>query len=711
MKNTISALLLSPGLLLGATAAFADSTPTTSAPGTGIPEDSRAWMEDMNNADALAWAKAETDRSTAVLQADPRYPTLLAEATAIAESKDRVPGVSFRGEAVYNFWQDADHVQGLWRTTTLDSFRKEKPNWQTVLDVDALAKAEGVKWVFKGTDCDEETRRHCVVHLSNGGEDAVTLREFDMKTRAFVPGGFSLPRGKQTVAWADTETLLVAREWGPGTMSNAGYPLVIKSLKRGQPLEQATEVFRGQPTDMSVGAMTVRDAQGHQATLIIRNLSFFEAETYLLAGGQPKRLALPLKVQVQGLHDGQLIVEVKQDWDAGGTAVRQGSVVAVDLAAAAADPEHLHPVVVYAPTAREGLTGVDFTKHHLLLSLTENVKGRLYVADRNADGTWRRAQLQLPDNADVTITGADRDHDRAFVTVASFLEPLTLSLVDTNTGKVEKLKSSPPRFDASNAVVEQREAVSSDGTHIPYFVVRPRNVPFDGSTPTLLYAYGGFEVPMLPHYLGTAGKLWLERGGAYVLANIRGGGEFGPAWHEAGLKTKRQTIYDDFVAVARDLIATKLTSTRRLGIEGGSNGGLLMGVQFTQHPELWRAVVIQVPLLDMLRFPVIGAGASWIGEYGDPSIPEERAFLAHISPYNNLKAGVTYPEPLFVTSAKDDRVNPGHARKMAAKMKEMGLPFLYYENTEGGHAASANLKETARRQALEFTYLLRKLKD
>ncbi|ASG23430.1 prolyl oligopeptidase family serine peptidase [Nitrospirillum viridazoti] len=709
MKNTISALLLSPGLMLGATAAFADSTPAT--PPTGIPEDSRAWMEDMNNADALAWAKAETDRSTAVLQADPRYPALLAEATAIAESKDRVPGVSFRGDAVYNFWQDADHVQGLWRTTTLASFRRDKPDWQTVLDVDALAKAEGVKWVFKGTDCDEETRRHCVVHLSNGGEDAVTIREFDMKSRAFVPGGFTLPRGKQNVAWADTETLLVARDWGPGTMSGAGYPLVIKTLKRGQPLDQAQEVFRGQPSDMSVGAETMRDAQGHQATLITRNLSFFEVETYLLAGGQPKRLALPLKSRVHGIHEGQLIVEVKQDWTAGGTAVPQGAVVALDLAAATADPDHLHPVPVYTPTSREGLNGLDFTRHHLLISLTDNVKGRVYVADRNADGSWRRAQLQLPDNANITVTGTDRDHDRAFVTVAGFLEPLTLSLVDTNTGAVERLKSTPPQFDASKAVVEQREAVSSDGTHVPYFVVRPRDVPFDGSTPTLLYAYGGFEVPMLPRYLGATGKMWLERGGAYVLANIRGGGEFGPAWHEAGLKTKRQAIYDDFVAVARDLVATKLTSTRRLGIEGGSNGGLLMGVQFTQHPELWRAVVIQVPLLDMLRFPVIGAGASWMGEYGDPAVPEERAFLAGISPYHNLKAGVTYPEPLFVTSAKDDRVNPGHARKMAAKMKEMGLPYLYYENTEGGHAASANLKETARRQALEFTYLLRKLKD
>ncbi|MDE1145417.1 MAG: prolyl oligopeptidase family serine peptidase [Azospirillaceae bacterium] len=708
MKHTLRALLLSPGLLLGAVPAFAE---TPVPPANGIPDDPRSWMEDMANPQALDWAKAETDRSTAVLQADPRYPTLLAEATAIAESRDRVPGVSFRGDAVYNFWQDATHVQGIWRTTTLDSFRKTEPAWQAVLDVDALAKAEGVKWVFKGTDCDEETHRHCMIQLSDGGEDAVILREFDLKTRSFVHGGFTLPRGKQSVTWADPDTLLVAREWGPDTLTPSGYPYIVKALKRGQPLDQARDVFRGEKTDMSVGAETFRDAQGRQAVVIVRNRSFFEAEQYLVAGGDVKRLALPLKSRIHGLHDGQMIVEVKEDWDAGGTHVTQGSVVALDLAALAADPDHPHPAVVYAPTPREGLTDIDFTRHHLLLGLTDNVKGRVYVADRNADGTWRRAQLQLPDNAAISITGADRDHDRIFVTVAGFLDPLTLSLVDTNTGAVEKLKSTPPQFDASKAVVEQREAVSSDGTRVPYFVVRPRDLAFDGSTPTLLYAYGGFEVPMLPRYLGATGKLWLERGGAYVLANIRGGGEFGPAWHEAGLKTKRQVIYDDFAAVARDLIATKLTSTRRLGIEGGSNGGLLMGVEFTQHPELWRAVVIQVPLLDMLRFPVIGAGASWVGEYGDPSVPEERAFLAGISPYNNIKAGVSYPEPLFVTSAKDDRVNPGHARKMAAKMKDMGLPYLYYENTEGGHAASANLKETARRQALEFTYLLRKLKD
>ncbi|WP_049974239.1 prolyl oligopeptidase family serine peptidase [Azospirillum sp. B4] len=559
MKHTISALLLSPGLMLGATAAFADSTPatpSTSVPGTGIPEDSRAWMEDMNNPDALAWAKAETDRSTALLQADPRYPALLAEATAIAESKDRVPGVSFRGDAVYNFWQDADHVQGLWRTTTLASFAKDKPDWQTVLDVDALAKAEGVKWVFKGTDCDEESRRHCVVHLSNGGEDAITLREFDLKTRAFVPGGFTLPRGKQSVTWADPQTLLVAREWGPDTMSAAGYPLVVKSLRRGQPLDQAHVVFQGDRTDMSVGAETLRDAQGRQAVVIVRNRSFFQSEKYLLVDGQPRRLDLPQKSSIHGLHDGQLIVEVKEDWSVGGATIGQGSVVALDLAAVSADPSHLRPVVVYAPTSREGLTGLDFTRHHLVISLTDNVKGRVYVADRNADGTWRRALLQLPDNSNITVTGADRDHDRIFVTVAGFLDPLTLSVVDTNTGTVEKLKSTPPQFDASKAVVEQHEAVSSDGTRVPYFVVRPRDVPFDGSTPTLLYAYGGFEVPMLPRYLGATGKLWLGRGGAYVLANIRGGGEFGPAWHDAGLKTKRQVIYDDFVAVGRDLIAT-----------------------------------------------------------------------------------------------------------------------------------------------------------
>ena len=424
-----------------------------------------------------------------------------------------------------------------------------------------------------------------------------------------------------------------------------------------------------------------------------------------------KKLALPLKSQIDDMVAGRILVTLAQDWSVDGASFPQGALVSIDLAAATADPEHLKPSLVYAPGPRESIETVSATKSNLLVVLYHNVKGRALVYTPAADGGWTHRQLDLPDNASISLVSTDPHSERAFLSVTSFLTPTTLWLADAADGKLVQVKALSPKFDASKDVVEQFEATSKDGTKVPYFVVHPKAMALDGSNPTLLYAYGGFQVSMTPSYSGIMGKLWLERGGVYVLANIRGGGEFGPAWHDAGLKTHRQRIYDDFAAVAQDLIARKITSSRRLGIQGGSNGGLLMGVEFTQRPDLWRAVDIQVPLLDMLRFEKIAAGTSWVGEYGSVSKPDEAAFLASISPYNNLKAGVTYPEPFIWTTTKDDRVGPQHARKFAAKLAAMGKPYLFYEVIEGGHGAGANLRERAHTSALEITYFIRKLMD
>jgi prolyl oligopeptidase len=511
----------------------------------------------------------------------------------------------------------------------------------------------------------------------------------------------------------DADTLAVSRDWGPGTMTESGYPFVVKLLKRGQPLDAAQEVFRGNSKDVEVAPLSVYDAQtGQRVVMINRGISFFESEAYVLTPKGVVKLPLPLKTTIQGLNGGQLLFTVQQDWtpQPGGKTIGQGALVAADLNQLERG-DASSATVIMAPGPRESIEEVALAKDRVVVAAYENVKGRALVFRRQPDGSWSRQAMALPDKASVSIVDADDRSDEAFIRVESFLDPTTLYLADAATGEAKPIKSLPPRFDASKDVVEQFEATSTDGTKIPYFVVRPRDLKYDGANPTILYAYGGFQVSMLPSYSASIGKLWLERGGVYVLANIRGGGEFGPAWHDAGLKTHRQRIYDDFAAVAKDLIARKITSPRRLGIQGGSNGGLLMGVEFEQHPDLWNAVDIQVPLLDMIRFTHIGAGASWVGEYGSPDIPAERAFLEKISPYQNLKAGVHYPEPLLVTSTKDDRVGPGHARKFAAKMQAMGLPFLYYENMEGGHAAGANLHETAHRVALEMTYFIRKLMD
>ncbi|WP_299016547.1 prolyl oligopeptidase family protein [uncultured Caulobacter sp.] len=713
MKRLLLALFASTSLMTLTPAIAADGAKPAEAR-TPLSElgkdDPYLWMEEIEGTRALDWAKAQNTRSLGVLQGDARYADLEAKALAILNAKDRVPGVSFAGDgSLRNFWQDADHVRGLWRKTTLESYRTAEPAWETILDIDALSKAENANWVFKGAGCLPPDETRCLITLSNGGKDAVTVREFDTTTKTFVDGGFVLPEGKQNYAWLDKDTLLVGREWTPGELTDSGYAYVLKTLKRGQALDQAVEVYRGQKTDVSVSPFVLRDADGKVvAVLAHRGVTFFESEVYLLDGAKPVKLDLPLKSSIQGYVDGQMIVLMEQDWPAKG--FKTGDLISFDLAKLKAAPDKATATLVMRPTARQSVESVATTHNKLVVGLLDNVKGAALVFSHGAKG-WTSQKLDLPANSSIGLGSTSEKDDRIFFTVTGYLTPTTYWLADAATGKLEQVKASPARFDASTHVVEQFEATSSDGVKIPYFVVRPKGVKYDGSAPTLLYAYGGFQVPMTPGYSGVMGKLWLERGGTYVVANIRGGGEFGPAWHEAGLKANRQKVYDDFFAVSQDLIARKITSPRRLGIMGGSNGGLLMGVALTQRPELYNAVVVQVPLFDMIRYSQIGAGASWVGEYGDPAIPSERAVIAKYDPYSNLKAGKTYPEVFIETSTKDDRVHPAHARKAAARMMELGYPVLYYENIDGGHAASANLAETARRQALEYVYLTRRLMD
>ncbi len=680
---------------------------------THTPEqpDPYLWLEDVSSPRAMAWVRAENQRSAKVLESDPQFATLQAMALKVLESPQRLPIPVFREGEIYNTWQDAQHQRGLLRRTTLQDYLTATPHWQTVLDYDALAKEDNQKWVEKGLTCLYPGDGLCLVGLSAGGEDAETLREFDLKTSKFVAGGFQLPHSKQEAAWVDKNTLLVARDWGAGTMTASGYPFVVKLCKRGEALEQAREVYRGAPADVEVDTFAFHDSEGRQAILFDRTLDIFRHEISLWTGAAAHRIALPAKLDLNGLLAGRLLVTINEDWQPQGSAqtFAQGSVLALDLAAIRKDPAHLHPTVVFAPTAQEFAQEVATTKNHLVLTTLEHVQGRAYVYTVGRDGQWSRKKLDVPDNQSVDLITANRSDDQFFLRITGILTPSSLRLGDAAVGSLQEAKSLPPQFDASNLVVEQLEAISKDGTHVPYFVARRKDIKYDGENPTLLTAYGGFQVSNTPGYSAIVGKLWLERGGIFVLANIRGGGEFGPAWHEAGLTTHRQRIYDDFAAVGHDLVTRKITSPRRLGIVGGSNGGLLMGVEMTQHPEMWNAIVIQVPLLDMLRFEQIAAGASWVGEYGSVTVPEQRRFLASISPYNQLKPDVSYPEPLIFTTTKDDRVGPVHARKFAARMEEFHKPFFYDELIEGGHAAGADLKEEARTWAEEYTYLSRKL--
>jgi prolyl oligopeptidase len=682
-----------------------------------IPDDPYIWLEEVSAPRAMDWVNSHNAKTQGILEADPRYQQYYNEALEIAQANDRIPYGSFRGNQVYNFWQDADHVRGILRRTSRASYETGKPKWTTVLDVDALAKAEKANWVFKGLNCARPSERRCLVSLSDGGEDAVTIREFDLPTGKFVPNGFVLPKGKQRVDWLDENTLLISREWHKGELGRTGYPYIVKRLKRGQPMSAAVELYRGKPDDGGYGVTpyVLRDGQNRTLAVISRPLDTFRAETYVLTAKGIRKVAMPEKNSFADMVGGRVIAQLDEDWTPAGSPdahFAAGSLVSLDLAQLKADPAHPKPTLIYEPGPREALEGVSSTKNVLLVSTLDNVRGRTLLFTPAASGKWRQKAMDLPDNSTLFVSAASSSDDQAMIGVTNFLTPPSLYLANAATGASHKIMSQPAKFDSNGLTVDQREATSSDGTKIPYFIVHRRDMPLNGDNPTLIYAYGGFQSSETPTYSATRGKLWLEKGGVFVLANIRGGGEFGPKWHEAGLGANRQLVYDDFAAVAKDLIASKVTRPRRLGIQGGSNGGLLTGVEFVQHPDLWNAALIEVPLLDMIRISKIAAGASWEGEYGsvenDPAI---RAFWEKTSPYQNLRRNGRYPVPFIFTTTKDDRVGPQHARKFAARMEEYGLPFYYYENTEGGHAAGANLRQVAHTSALEMVYLTRQLLD
>jgi prolyl oligopeptidase len=696
-----------------------ESKPVPSTPAqVQSPEDPYLWLEEVEGKRALEWVEAQNARTLADLQGDPRYATLEADALRILEASDRIAYPDLTGFGFANFWQDPEHVRGIWRTTSEASYRTETPVWETLFDLDALAKAEGKNWVWKGAGCLPPDDTRCLVNLSDGGKDAVEVREFDTRARAFVEGGFRLPESKQDAAWLDLDTLIVGRDWGTGTLTESGYPFVLKAVRRGAPLEAATELYRGVQKDMGVWPAVLR-GPGRTQLLFVRRTSFYEVE-WLLARSTteavpPLKLPVPSKSALIGLLGPRLLFTIDEPWTPAGaqTTHAAGTLLALNLDAFLAAPATTPTIEhVFTPEARQAVQQVAVTAGRIVVSLTDNVRGRLLTFTPNAkSGGFDRGQIPVEENAAVSVVALREADPRLLFNVEGYLTPPSLHRAHDAEPATVELKRSPARFDAQGLSVEQTEAVSKDGTRIPYFVVRKAGAAPPGETPTLLYAYGGFQVPLTPWYVAVTGKLWLERGGAFAVANIRGGSEFGPAWHQAGLKTQRQRIYDDFEAVARALIQTGVTRPGRLGIQGGSNGGLLMGVQLTQHPELYRAVSVQVPLLDMLRYHTLLAGASWMAEYGDPADPVEGAFLRGISPYHNVRPEVTYPEPFFVTSTRDDRVHPGHARKMAARLAELGKPFLYWENTDGGHSAAADLRAQAKRHALTYVYLLRKLVD
>jgi prolyl oligopeptidase len=690
-------------------ASAADETPVPGVPGP--VQDPYIFLEQARSPEALDWVAKENARTLAAFESDPRFAQLKAEALAIFDSNDRIPFVSFRPDGLYNFWQDKANPKGILRRTTLESYRTANPEWEVVLDVDALAKAEGKEWVYQGSTCLPPTETRCMIALSDGGEDATVLREFDMATKRFVEGGFVLDQKSQGgIQWVDENTLLVSRDFGPGTLTESEYAFTTREWKRGTAIAEAPEIFRGDAKDVSAGATLLRDnSQVIHARIAYRGISFHERLWYVWKDSQWLQLDLPTKANPVGIVDGHMLFSPDVDWTVDGQTFPADSLVAVKLEDWKANPNGAKKALVWAPGDRQTKQDSAITGGGLYVALLDNVVGKV-LKFNFAGGTWASTEVALPGNATIGIAAAADDTDELMYAVSGFLEPTTLYYTDGKTAPAV-LKTSPSYFDPAGATVEQYEATSKDGTKIPYFIVKPKGMKADGSTAALLTGYGGFQVPRLPAYLGSTGKLWVEKGGAYVLANLRGGGEFGPAWHQTAIRENKQRTWDDFIAVGEDLVKRGFTSPEHLGIQGGSQGGLLVGTFFTQRPDLLGAAIVQIPLFDMLRYHVIGRGASWIGEYGDPRIPEQRQWIEGYSPYQKIVAGVTYPEPFLWASTADDRTHPAHARKAAAKLKALGQPYYYFEDTTGGHSGGVDNDQRAKLQALQFIYLMKRLMD
>ena len=668
------------------------------------------WLEEIEGDKALTWVQGQNALSLPQFENDPRYGNFLSQADEILNAKDKIPYGALRAGYVYNFWQDEKNIRGLWRRTSFKSYQSKEPKWENLLDLDDLSAKEQENWVYKGVSCLPPTFERCMLRLSRGGTDASVYREFNLKSKAFVKNGFVVPQAKSSVDWIDKDTLLVATDFGENTLTESGYPRIVKKWQRGTPLNAAQTIYSGEEKDMGIWPYVIHEPGQHQI-MILRYKTFYTGESFVLSNTQElMKLPIPESAEFKGHFKDHFLFSLREAWTINEKTYPQGALLsfsAITFKKTAKLPQ-LHTLLI--PDERSSIQRVNESKDKLFVSIIRNVKGQILEFHfNNKKQQWVSSTVDLPKQGTLSVSSANPFSEHIFINYEDHITPDKLYSYSSKAKKSQVIKTLPKRFNAANLVVHQYEATSKDGTRIPYFIIHEKNIRLNGKNPTILYGYGGFEISMKPRYSSIAGKLWLERGGVYAIANIRGGGEFGPRWHKGALKEKRQNAFDDFIAVAEDLITRKITSNKHLGIMGGSNGGLLTGVAFTQRPELFGAVVCQVPLLDMLRYNKLLAGASWMAEYGDPDEAKMRSFIQTYSPYHNLHAQKHYPKVFFVTSTKDDRVHPGHARKMVAKMKALGHDVFYYENTEGGHAAGANLKQHAKRYALEYTYFSQQL--
>jgi prolyl oligopeptidase len=695
-----------------------ETTPLTTAEPESEPnlEDPFIWLEEVEGEEALTWAAERNALSIPRLQGDPRFEGIRDAIEMVLTSDDRIPTPGLVNGQVYNYWQDDEHIRGLLRRTSLDSYRSDNPRWETVIDIDLLATVENANWVYKGRTCLPGNPSRCLLRLSDGGKDAVVLREFDLENNNFVDGGFSVDEAKTNVDWVDANTLIIGTDFGPGSVTTSGYARTLRLWRRGTDINDAEQIIEVGLEDMSVGINTVAEDDARYS-FVTRRPDFFTEQNWLVTpDGALAEIPFPIDVNLQGVFGDKLIALMRSDWSpTEDVTYPAGSLIAMDLASSISNSAATEVSVILDPNVNDELdaiSAVAMTRDSIYISALKDVSGKLLRvrSGAGAEPAWSVATIELPENGAIRLVSADDYSDTLMVSYQSFLTPSTLYLVNGDE-QPEAIKALAPQFDAEPYLVEQQFVASADGTSIPYYIVRAADAPMDGSTPTRLTAYGGFELSRTPAYVSAQSQVWLQQGGAYVLANIRGGGEYGPQWHQTALLENRQRVFDDFIAVAEDIIERGLTSPAHLGITGGSNGGLLVTAAMVQRPDLYNAIISAVPLIDMLRYHLLLAGASWTAEYGNPDIPAHYDFISEYSPYQNVRADANYPEIFLWTNPKDDRVHPGHARKMAARMLEQGHELIYFENAEGGHGGGANLGQLAVTQAMEVVYLLQQLDD
>lgn len=671
-----------------------------------VDNDPYQWLEDVTGDKAIEWVKERNAKAESSLTTSDEFKKLESDLLAILDSDARIPFVSKHGEFYYNFWRDKKNIKGLWRRTTLEEFKKPAPQWEVILDLDKLSAEENESWVWKGASFLRPDYDRVLIDISRGGADATVTREFEISTKSFVKGGFERPEAKGSLSWIDRDHVFVQTDFGPDSMTDSGYARIVKRWKRGTPLAAAEVIYEGEQTDMLVAAFH-DDSPGFERNYVQRNVKFYNDELFVLdENSKLVKIDAP-NTASKSVSRGTLAIELREDWNRGDKVYKAGSLLFTKLDDFLVGKETIE--VVFEPTTTTALASFGFTKDYAILNVLEDVKNKVTVLRATPQGWKSEPMVGAPAFGTVSVSPVDPDESNDyFMTVTDYLTPTTLSM-GTIGQAPQKLKELPAFFDSKGLKISQHFATSQDGTRVPYFMVAKESLSLDGNNPTLLYGYGGFEISLQPSYNATVGRAWTTQGGVYVVANIRGGGEYGPSWHQAALKDKRHRAYEDFAAVAKDLFARKVTSPTKLGIQGGSNGGLLVGNMATLYPDLFQAVVCQVPLLDMKRYNKLLAGASWMAEYGNPDIPAEWSFIKTFSPYHNVVENRKYPNVLFTTSTRDDRVHPGHARKMMAKMEAQGHSVLYYENIEGGHGGAANNKQSAFMQAIAYSFLKKQL--